>query len=386
MKKISTDHHFLPGLNGLRAIAALSVVIQHTGMFLGLFGYVHASRFNHLLLSGHAAVLLFFVLSGFLITYLLLQEQAATDTINLKKFYLGRFLRIAPLQLLIVGLSFLMFLGFYGVISFYHEPTHPLSTFLLLIFMPNVAGLFDGVVNGAGHLWSLGAENEFYLVWPLLLLGFRKWSVRMMLMVVIFKVTLDLLLAFVVADMTSNYWIGKLAQFLGVFPIEAMAIGGIGAWLIFNRKANILNVIFHPIFQLVTYLSLVGIIYSNSVGMPHYVDTYFVPLVFFSLILNVSCNPRSILKLENSLFDYLGKISYGIYMFHPIVVFLIIWYLRQEALKNSWFVVLVYALTVTITILLSELSFKYFESPIMRLKRSKTERSTPTIPSLVNEF
>ncbi|QMT58824.1 acyltransferase [Legionella sp. PC997] len=372
--KVLGQHRFFPGLNGLRAIAALCVFIQHTGVFLRLFGYQNADKYNHYFLSGHEAVLLFFVLSGFLITYRLLEEQNQTTKINLKKFYLGRILRIVPLQILIVSLSFLMFLGFYGLIPSYHEPIHPLSTFLLLLFIPNIAGLVDNVVNGASHIWSLGVENEFYLIWPLLLIRFKKSVLVMMVSFIIIKLVFELfILPAFISHIYSNHFTSLLAKFLlRLFPIENMAVGAFGAWLLFTQKTRILNIIFNPITQLLTYISIAWLISCNTHGISHYIEASLVPFIFLSLILNVSCNPRSFFKCENKVFNYLGTISYGIYMFHPIVVFLTIWFIRNYVPHdNALYVAFIYISCMGLTIGVAGLSFKYLEEPIMRLKRKK---------------
>ena len=87
MDSTNNARMFLPGLNELRAIAAVSVVIQHVVQFLQIYGQKDVGFFNHFFLTGYHSVLLFFVLSGFLITYLLLIEHGRTQTINIKAFY-----------------------------------------------------------------------------------------------------------------------------------------------------------------------------------------------------------------------------------------------------------------------------------------------------------
>src|SRR5690606_24795997 len=105
---IGKDRIYLPGLNGIRAIAAFAVVISHTNGRLGEFGL---SKLPYWDLAGFG-VTIFFTLSGFLITYLLLKERAKTGTIKVRKFYVRRLLRIWPLYyfylfliLAIVGFS-----------------------------------------------------------------------------------------------------------------------------------------------------------------------------------------------------------------------------------------------------------------------------------------
>ncbi len=329
-------------------------------------------------LSGHEAVLLFFVLSGFLITYGLLSEQKQTEKIDLRNFYLGRFLRIAPLQFLTVFISFIMYLTFYGVIPSYQEPAHPVSTFLLLLLIPNITSLIDHVVNAASHIWSLGVENEFYLFWPLLLIRFRKSKLTMIISVILIKIIIEMiLLPLFVTLIYSNHLTSLITQFLYLFPIEQMAVGGCGAWLVINDKQQILKFLFHPITQLITYLTIGWLIYRNLYGIPHYIETFIVPLIFLSLIINVSCNPKPFFSYENRLLNYLGKISYGIYMFHPSIAFVIIWCTYKHVAVNSHaYIVYIYLFVLSITIGIAGLSHKYLEVPIMKLRRKRAHVDT----------
>jgi peptidoglycan/LPS O-acetylase OafA/YrhL len=92
-------------------------------------------------------------------------------------------------------------------------------------------------------------------------------------------------------------------------------------------------------------------------------------VLFCSIIINLSSNDKSIFSLENSFFDYLGKISYGIYMYHPLCIVAAI-YLLNTALKgmNLNHNVMIYFLSIAFTILLSTLSYSFFESPFLKLK------------------
>jgi peptidoglycan/LPS O-acetylase OafA/YrhL len=377
--KILGKHHFFPGLNGLRAIAALCVLINHTGTFLGIFGFPNAGRFNHFILSGYESVALFFVLSGFIITYRLLEEQKQTEKINLKNFYFGRLLRIAPLQILIVGISFLIFLFFYGLIPSYHEPIHPLITFPLLILIPNIPLLTDNPVLAGAHMWSLGVENEFYMIWPLLLMRFKNSILRMMVSIILIKfILVIIILPFFITHIYSNHFTNLLNEFLVILAIESMAVGGLGAWLVFNQKKIVMGVLFNPVSQFVLYMSIIWLIYRNSWEKPIYLEKFVVPFIFLSLILNVSCNPRSFFKYENLIFNYLGKISYGIYMFHPSIIFFTIWFTYQHVSPdNAWYFAFIYIISVILTIGVAALSYKYFEAPIMRLKRRKISIEAP---------
>ncbi len=184
-----TDKPYFPGLNGLRFIAAISVVLGHIEQIKGWFGLPRAGfSLDWAILNGDDAVTLFFALSGFLITYLLLGEQARTGTIHVRKFYARRILRIWPLYYLLVFIGFaLMSLvpleGYTGLNS--PRTTHALLAHLL--FVPNVLPFFSIWIAGITHLWTIGVEEQFYILWPLLLRRFARYGLLMMVGIIALK-------------------------------------------------------------------------------------------------------------------------------------------------------------------------------------------------------
>src|SRR5665213_2193987 len=151
------SHLHLKGLNTYRAIGALTVIIGHIELFKlnnGLDNGLKLPFFKYT--GGHIGVILFFALSGFLITLLLLRERETYNTISLKKFYLRRIFRVWPLYYLIIFLSW--FLTDYS-------PSQ--STLLLcLTIFPNIANAFNIGWAASPHIWSIGVEEQFYLGWP----------------------------------------------------------------------------------------------------------------------------------------------------------------------------------------------------------------------------
>jgi len=117
--------------------------------------------------TGKIAVICFFVLSGFLITYLLLAEERHTGSISTRDFYARRILRIWPLYYVLVLAAFFVFPRipvFAGALKF-PEESRARSFFLYMSIFPNLAAPFPYL----GHLWSIGVEEQFYIAWPLLL-------------------------------------------------------------------------------------------------------------------------------------------------------------------------------------------------------------------------
>ena len=143
----------LPSLDGWRAVSIGLVLVQHSTMAAGfppaLTPWI--KRFD----LGSLGVQFFFVISGFLITWLLLQEQARHGRISLKHFYLRRALRILPV--------YFFYLFVLGCLTRYEQPGYLWAanlTFTTNYFWPP---------EGTAHFWSLGVEEQFYLLWPGLL-------------------------------------------------------------------------------------------------------------------------------------------------------------------------------------------------------------------------
>ena len=164
--EITAKARSIPSLDGLRAISILLVVIAHSSQNFSPWVNLPVGTF---LLFAHLGVSVFFVISGFLITSLLLKEWDATGTIGLKHFYLRRAFRIfPPFYLYLVILLVLVLAGVFhtSLRAFFFAAIYCMDYYL---------GPGSGFV-GLQHIWSLSVEEQFYLLWPaaLLLLGKRK--------------------------------------------------------------------------------------------------------------------------------------------------------------------------------------------------------------------
>lgn len=140
LNRIASDKFYLPGLNGLRAIAVLMVLITHLEGFKSKAGLPNFYNQHWLRTLGPQGVNIFFTLSGFLITLLLFKEVRLSGTINIKKFYIRRVLRIWPLFYLGIFLSFFVFPHVFSPNYFYTKVTPHFTSKLLLsvFFMPNL--------------------------------------------------------------------------------------------------------------------------------------------------------------------------------------------------------------------------------------------------------
>ena len=160
-----------PNLNALRFIAAFMVIVHHIEQTKGTFGFDNYWSTSTIYFAGKLGVVLFFVLSGFLITNLLLIEQKTSSTISIRNFYVRRILRIWPLYYLIIGLALFVLPHFslfaipkYGIETLNMNFTWKLGLFICLL--PNLVLSAIANVPFAVHTWSIGVEEQFYIIWP----------------------------------------------------------------------------------------------------------------------------------------------------------------------------------------------------------------------------
>ena len=220
-------------------MAALAVVVVHLELFKDLAGL--PSLIGHPVFGalGSMGVDLFFVLSGFLITYLLLQEKVQTGSIALLKFYQRRILRIWPVYYLVVTVAFLV-MPHFGFLPFTQSVLEHfnIKAALYLAILPNVALALYPNINFASLTWSVGVEEQFYIVWPLLI----KWAVdhkRVMLYFIAVFVGLKFLLFLSVLLSIDFPHFNVVKDFVVMTRIECMAIGGLAALLLSNPQWTI---------------------------------------------------------------------------------------------------------------------------------------------------
>jgi peptidoglycan/LPS O-acetylase OafA/YrhL len=331
----------LKGLNGLRAIAAIAVLMDHINGGLNYFDLDVHSKMD---LAGYG-VTIFFSLSGFLITYLLFLEQEL-GSISIKNFYIRRILRIWPLYFLLLFVAITI------------EGTEDVLYYIF--FVPNLPYVFGGGILLLGHYWSLGIEEQFYLFWPWCI-KYLRHSLRFLIVFTLVSVLLKLILKYVYGGWSTNY------EFLYQLRFDCMAIGGIGAWLIVNRN----KIIESPYFSYAVILSWIifGFVAFNSFHTFSIIDHEIVALATVILILDQAFGKQFIFNLERPWLNYIGKISYGIYMINPFVIFFLPYLIKDMHINLYLKYTIVYLSSVLGTILLSHLSYYFFEMPILTLKQ-----------------
>lgn len=356
---------FFSGLNELRAIAALGVIWHHIELYknrLTLPSLYQNFYFEYFINSlGKNGVYLFFVLSGFLITYLLLEEKKTTGTISVMKFYSRRILRIWPLYFIIVVIGFLLLPFVYNLIPDFFEGQNDFNKrilnieygknlLLFLFFFSNIALSRYVPVAGAAQSWSVSVEEQFYFIWPWVVKFFYKNLIWVLILIIALMNLINYKLHW------FNSW-PIVKVFFETFHIDFMAMGGIMA-VIFRNYPNFV----HKIVS-----SKIGVVVILSIVLLHlfFKLTYLsLSISFALLIVMFIVNKVKIIGLNQ-----IGKWSYGIYMYHPLVMyfsFSLTNKLRISSIMGNN--ILIYLFIVGGTIGLSYLSYKYLELYFLKFK------------------
>ena len=367
---------YFPSLNGIRFIAAFVVMISHTFPLVQDFGFDTSFIMPDL---GGLGVTLFFVLSGFLITFLLFTEKQQTHKIKTGSFIVRRILRIWPAYFLALGIGFFIF-PYLDAHTHEFTQTYPwLKLGLFALFLGDFvkAIIFDaGVIN---HLWSVGVEEQFYLIWPFLMNWFSSKFLKMAIIIIVINILLRLGFAqwsnfHPLTEFNKTSWMicEAISKFFVWFRVDCMAIGGLGAYFIIEKKERVLAFLYQKSIQITSYILLFLLLcFGITFGFITH-DIY--GILFLILILNVSSNTSSVLNLEFSWLNRLGSISYGLYLYHPFIYFLIYYFYKQGWGTGSSILdlILFYPIFISGTILFSWLSYHYYESYFLRIKQKFT--------------
>lgn len=375
--------HF-KGLNTLRFFAAYFVVLHHGETIRAKYGLPNFEDFSFFK-NGSLAVSFFFVLSGFLITYLLLSEIKKTDNISLPKFYMRRVLRIFPLYYLLVFIGLIAIPIFLNLIHFPNTQPYDTATggVLFLFFLSFVVNALFGS-HLLEPLWSIGVEEYFYLIWAPLFKFFKDHILKVIVGVILVKSFIVLFFALQKNISPSLTIIGDILLSL---KFELMSIGGLGAYAVFHHRSSVENVlVFRPVFQILFLIILTirlfasGYLTQNTTFIGEiYRFVFLTPLLgiytegglFLWLILNVSVNPKPLFKLNNPILEKLGEISYGIYMYQMLIIFGVVLVFKKfmMALPPSVSFVFFYAVVTFGVVGVAWFSKKYFEDWFLKFKK-----------------
>ena len=306
--------------------------------------------FNSLVLTGGAGVHIFFVLSGFLITYLLLIEESKNGKVNVYYFYMRRVLRIWPLYYLII------------VLGIYILP-QILNTFIFegnqvfhLFFLNN----FDVVNSPVGIAWSVAIEEQFYLVWPLIFYLFRQYSLLVM--------SISLFLFSLIFSLNVSSF--EILYYHTFSNIKFLMAGCIGAQLYFSKNKILLWAVSRRFLSLTMLLGLTFLLFILSSILENYAAILNLLLIFLYVLIIISL----VVSSDNSysFISKFGKYTYGMYLYHPtiILIFKIMFdKLNFDYNKDLFLYILMLLLCFIVTIMISIISFNIIEAPFLKMKK-----------------
>jgi len=337
----------VPGLDGVRALAIAMVLCSHSVIY-DEFTWLRGIGLEF----GYTGVAVFFVLSGYLITRLLLREERATGGISLRLFYVRRALRLFPalwLYLLVVGALWL----------WNYFPDHPWHSFVTsLLYVRNLIGRG----HETDHLWSLSLEEQFYLIWPLIIVWLPQRNRARLAIALVGIVLITWWRHFAAAKGLANE--GALyirsdfrfdAPLIGcaVALVEAMRPRSLALWNATPLRSNLLAA-----GGLIGLLGWCGVRAYGGVGAG--VNASVVSGLSVALLLSQTGRPGWLSRLfSRPPLVAIGKISYGIYLWQQL-------FLGHKIAGLSG--IRTFPLGLLATLAAALVSFYLLEKPLLRLK------------------
>lgn len=370
-----SDKVYFPNLNSVRAIAAIMVVVSHIEKHKNILGLEPS---NLIIKWGSIGVTLFFVLSGFLITYLLLIEDSKFSKIDVKNFYIRRILRIWPLYFLILAFVYLSIS--YILPEYYKADIEKFSLFGLLLNLFFLTNLTDSLVLIPGiisTIWSIGVEEQFYIFWPWVIKAKKENRVKLIAFIVVLLPLLKILFI-LIYKLTQINAFNTFYILLTYTRFDSMAIGALFAFLAFYKRIELGKVklkyetFIGRIIQIVTYILVILFFIFGNIhpALFNLLNYEIFPVLFGICILNLATNKYSIVNLENNFISYLGKISYSIYLNHMVVLFIFFPYLNSMLVGFSIVTknLIIFPVTLILVIGISILTYNWYEKQFLKLK------------------
>jgi peptidoglycan/LPS O-acetylase OafA/YrhL len=331
-ESVSTSRYYRPELDALRAFAFLSVFASH----------IFYSGHPLVVRSGVAGVNLFFVLSSFLICELSLRERDKTQTVDVRKFYIRRVLRIWPVYYLVVLSSLVIAPNLFPVTAWY------------MVFIGPWYNYFHHslIRHPAGGMWSISIEEQFYLLAPWIFRLERNYIYAICLLLIS------------VSDITM-WHLGSTVHYIGpniLVQVQAFSAGIIICLLL---RSSLLSI---PLYTR-AILSISGIclwIFSERIG--NLIGSYTSMTVGSSLLLLAFFGVDS--KFIPKMLVYLGRRSYGLYAYHWYAIVLVSHVLSKAwGMVPKWSIKLVEILaSLSISVVVASLSYRLFERRFLKLK------------------
>jgi peptidoglycan/LPS O-acetylase OafA/YrhL len=344
---------YIPQLDGLRALAVLFVLVAH-GLDSDLLPSV--TKYTGF---GAAGVLIFFVISGFLISRILIRSKDSPN--YLFNFYARRGLRIWPLYYAVLVLSF----GLWRFGPPQHSVTGGIHVWVYLVYLQNLVYGHKVVPVGLGPTWTLAVEEQFYLAWPIVVYFSSKRTLRWLCLI---SLVASPIIRF------SNYF----DSWNTLCQLDALAVGALFACE-YDHSNPWLKVSRYVVFMLPLgmYLQVSSFGWLTQWLSPKLFQIYGGAAL---VMLTIHASTLAASVFANSILRYIGRISYGIYLFN-VFVFATLEYLLPSVKRSASLTVHIIFFLVgsLLTVAVASLSYSLFERPLLRLKKYFSESLMPTL-------
>lgn len=367
----------------MRFFFALIVILIHVELYRGyIFENTLLEKSKLLRDIGPVLVSFFFVISGFLISYFLLLEKNKNGKISYKKFYKSRILRIWPLYYLTI-IIYWQILPNIEILkplhdAFFFVQQHPGKHGMLLsrdqyftmsmLFLPQFtyafAATIDSIATYATFTWSIGVEEFFYLFWPFVLNKSKneKKGITKVFVFYFIVYALSILAVAISKYVLHNGMLVKLSSF-AVFAvylnrISCMCVGGFGAYMVINNMDVLKKYCTVPRAYFATFLIVILLVTG-------FFTQDILSILYMYVILCIIVYGKPIPILDNKIFSYLGQVTYGIYMYHSMVIPIAYVLLKKYNLFNMYSL---YFCSYIGTILVAIFSYEVFEKFFIKLK------------------
>ncbi len=355
----------IKGLDTLRAFAVIFVIIEHWGPPFDRQLPVLSFIYKYLIPNGQFGVDLFFVLSGFLITTILLNARTENKNKNrmfiVKNFIIRRALRIFPIYYLMLFILLLL-----------HYPNLRAHIWYYLTYTSNILFYRSGAWGAIPHTWSLAVEEQFYLVWPWAILFVKEKYLKYVFIVSI------------IVGITGSYMITVVLHkgFQPVLVYNCIGCFGMGGYYAYARlnetRQKLFTSRFFPVFliTLVVYFHWIYI-YDQFWGHTNFMFRMIDGVIALQMIILAVNNKSEVIRkylLENRALNYIGRISYSIYLYHYALQPLIDGYLQELLQRHSGHPIITsfyfsYSIKVIVLMLICTLSYYFIELPLLGLKK-----------------
>ena len=344
-----------PHLDGLRGIAILLVLVHHLAPELPRLNIVANGRFG---------VTLFFVLSGFLITSLLLRELRDAGQIDVRRFLARRIARVCPAYGSVLALYLLAVLG----LGLFSPALQQLFISKLLSLLSFSSNWHPRATEGPFFVaWSLAAEMQFYLA---LVLVMRVGRVRALVGLSVFILAVRCVVMVVLDAGATLWWMRGVEESIWVGVLAALLASRPSVWQALERWVSR----WLALALLATILALLAL-----TAIPHKHGVLALLVALLSALCVVSCaHSRPTPLLSNRVLEHLGRRSYGIYLTHMIAILVI-----RKIMEASWALLL----ALPLALLAAELLHHWVEAPGGRWLSQRLQRSpisTLAMPSEVS--